>query len=248
MALNPTWDFARRSDGSGVVDATTLDAATWRALQTTYHVGELLMPCCDSPAIPKSSRNGVPFFAHAGNGCQTSPESQWHLRAKQLVRDAARELGFLADIERPGNTGRSRWCADVWIEVNGVAYVVELQHSYQHLRDYLARQQRYKDSGLQCLWLVMPERYLTLLDAMTRQRRRMDFAGLRTWPNGQGGCIRDFPVALLELDPEPLVRGPGLRSSMTQVLTAFVHGGFRWQDGMWCVGSDLCLMSIPCDH
>ena len=115
MDLGPTWDFARRLDGGGIVDATTLDAMVWRALQTTYRVGELIMPCCDAPAVPKSSPHGIPFFAHAGNGCQTSPESQWHLRAKQLVRDTARELGFLAELERSGNTRRSHWCADVWV-------------------------------------------------------------------------------------------------------------------------------------
>jgi competence protein CoiA len=137
MGLGPTWDFARRRDGQGVVDATTLDTEAWRSLQTTYRLGELVMPCCDAPAVPKLSPNGLPYFAHVGNGCQTSPESQWHVQAKQLVRDTARDLGFVADLERPGHTGRWRWCADVWIEADGAPFVIELQHSYQHLRDYL---------------------------------------------------------------------------------------------------------------
>lgn len=233
--LGPTWDFARRVDGLGVVDATSLDAAQWRSLKTTYRLGELLMPCCDSPAVPKSSPNDVPFFAHAGSGCTASIEGQWHLRAKQTVRDVARDLGYHAELERPGGQGNARWCSDVWIVAKDVHYAVELQHSYQHLRDYLARQKRYEDAGVRCLWLLMQDRYMTLTKAMVRRRQKEDFPGVRHWPVGECGCLREFPVGVLELNPLPVVGGPGLRAGLAEVIAAFVDGNFQWSNGQWCV-------------
>ena len=235
MALGPTWDFARRAEGGFIVDATTMNPAEWRALQTSYQLGELLMPCCDGSAVPKLSPNAVPFFAHAGNGCETSPESQWHLGAKQLVRDTARALGFTAELERPGGQGKARWCADVWIVADEVPFVVELQHSYQHLRDYITRHARYQEAGLRCLWLVIPGRYATLSMAMAKQRLREEFPGARRWPDGEGSCLKNLPVAALFLDSTPAVRGPALQATPADVLTAFARDTFRWASGTWRV-------------
>lgn len=108
-------------------------------------MGDLLMPCCPAPAVPKLSP-GHPFFAHAGAGgdCSTSEESQWHLAAKILVRSVLENLGCRATLEESGVGNSGRWQADVWAERDGVKLAVEIQRSYQSLRDYRRRQEPYR--------------------------------------------------------------------------------------------------------
>lgn len=231
------WDIAYRAGTEILVDGSALDADTWRALQTSYRVGELEMPCCRAPAVPKTSPNGLPFFAHLAGACQTSPESEWHLQGKQAVRDAARALGYRADLERCSAPGDPRWRADLWIDPGGAPFVVELQRSYQHLRDYVARQQRYRDAGLRCLWLLMQPRYHTLIGAMVKHRQRHDFPGQRHWPTDQGACISDVPVGSLDLETTPTVMGPQLHAPLSAVLSAFATDRFRWRDGRWLTDS-----------
>ena len=43
------------------------------------------MPDCECLAIPKTSVNGIPFFAHYSDECTSAPETKWHLDAKELV-------------------------------------------------------------------------------------------------------------------------------------------------------------------
>lgn len=233
MLYHQGWDFAYRAGTEELVDASALDVGAWRTLQTTYQVGELEMPCCRAPAVPKTSPNGLPFFAHLAGACQTSPESQWHLQAKESVRDAARSLGYRAELERCSAPGEPRWRADLWIDAGGAPFVVELQRSYQHLRDYFARQQRYADAGLRCLWLLMKPRYFTLIKAMVKHRQRHDFHGQRDWPADQGSCVRGVPVGMLDLESTPTVYGPLLRAPLSDVLAAFAAERFEWRDGRW---------------
>ena len=46
------------------------------------------MPCCEADAIPKTSRRGTAFFAHARKGdCTTAPESDEHrVKLKQYEK------------------------------------------------------------------------------------------------------------------------------------------------------------------
>ncbi|MEN1479637.1 hypothetical protein AAIH16_39420, partial [Pseudomonas aeruginosa] len=94
---------AAYADGTGAANALHMSQAQWNELQRTYCVGDLLMPCCNTPAIPKVSANGYPFFAHLGGACSTSEESQWHLAAKILVRSVLEDLGCRASVEMPGS-------------------------------------------------------------------------------------------------------------------------------------------------
>ena len=55
---------AAYANGTGVANALRMSQAQWLGLQRNYHVGDLLMPCCNAPAVPKISANGHPFFAH----------------------------------------------------------------------------------------------------------------------------------------------------------------------------------------
>ena len=92
MVLDTT--YARAALSEDRIYAQDLDAVAWRTLQTSYVVGELLMPCCDAPAIPKTSTLGLQFFAHASGACGSSPESPWHQASKEAVAAAAKSLGY----------------------------------------------------------------------------------------------------------------------------------------------------------
>ena len=51
------------------IDATAFEQTEWEAMKQRYAVGDFVMPCCASPAIPKTSINGYPFFAHLSDDC-----------------------------------------------------------------------------------------------------------------------------------------------------------------------------------
>jgi hypothetical protein len=206
----------------------------WTELQETYHLGELLMPCCDAPAVPKTSPLGLQFFAHAAGKCGGAPESIWHQRAKEAVAEAAGQLGLDVIIERPGNG----WKADVWIDTSRGPVVVECQHSYQHLREYLARHMRYSTAGIDCLWLVIDHAYRTMSSSAARHRLRTDLKDVKTWPLDQGTLIRDFPVCVLSLDGGARVLGQGLAAELSCLLAAFVDRRFVYDRGKWVLVGD----------
>ncbi|CAM5315867.1 hypothetical protein SSTU70S_06409 [Stutzerimonas stutzeri] len=182
---------AAYADGTGVANALRMSQVQWHELQRNYRVGDLQMPCCSAPAVPKVSANGYPFFAHLGGACTTSEESQWHLAAKILVRSVLEDLGCRASVEMPGSGDAGRWQADVWGERNGVRLAVEIQRSYQSLRDYRKRQGRYSDEGVKSLWLLGQERYSTLAKSMGKERLRTEFGG-KFPPGGHfGPCLPD---------------------------------------------------------
>ncbi|MCF7223870.1 competence protein CoiA [Marilutibacter chinensis] len=227
---------AKYADGTGVVNALRMVPAEWRELQRAYRIGDLVMPCCPSPAIPKVSANGHPFFAHASGACSSSKESQWHLTAKILVRSELENLGCRASIEEPGSGVAGRWQADVLAERGKVNLAVEIQRSYQSLRDYCDRQQRYSAAGVQALWLLRDDRYRTLINSMGKERLRTEFGG-KFPPSGHfNPCLPGIPVARLELEPEPMISGAGFFSArVPQLLDAALNGRFMWVDGLWCI-------------
>lgn len=215
------------------LQAHMLNAEEWRSLQTSYRVGGLLMPCCEAAAIPKTSPYGLQFFAHAGGQCSTSPEGVWHLTGKETVAKTAREMGIAASIEHSSTYG---WRSDVWLMIDDAPVAVEIQHSYQHLRDYRRRQARYTEQGVRCLWLVMAKPYKTLLESSLKNRWIEEF-GRGKWPEGENQCLRDVPVGMLNLDQEhnPMVIGPRLGASLYVVLQAFMENRFVWDKGAWVV-------------
>lgn len=205
-------------------------------LQVSYQIGDLLMPCCVSPAIPKISPNGHQFFSHASGACSSSEESQWHQAAKLLVRSTLEQFGCKASVEEPGAGTKGRWQADVWAVRGSDALTIEIQRSYQTLREYRHRQERYRADGIQALWLLRADRYLTLVRSMGKERLRTELGG-KFPPEGHfGPCLADIPEAQLELEPDPLVRGAGLfAATLPQLLHAVLNGRFVWIDGLWCI-------------
>lgn len=227
---------ANHADGSGTTNALRMTTWQWSELQRSYQVGDLIMPCCAAPAIPKLSANGHPFFAHAGGACSTSEESLWHMTAKTLVRSVLEDLGCQATEEVPGKHGSSKWQADVWAERGPVKLAIEIQRSYQSLRAYRERQERYRVAGVKALWLLRSDRYMTLTKSMGKERLRTEFGG-RFPPAGHiGPCLSDIPVARLELDPDPAITGAGFFSAtVPDLLEAVLTGRFICSDGLWCI-------------
>lgn len=68
---------AAYADGTGAANALHMSQAQWEELQRAYCVGDLLMPCCNAPAIPKVSANcydpcGSPWMMEDTGGVRAS--------------------------------------------------------------------------------------------------------------------------------------------------------------------------------
>lgn len=143
----------------GNVHSFEFDAASWAELKGTYKTLNLRIPCCNVPAIPKSSTLGNFFFAHARRGeCTTAPESAEHLYCKNLVAKAAIAAGWTVTTEMPGaSPSGEEWIADVMCERGTARIALEVQMSPQTLDETIRRQTRYKASGVRSAWLLGPK-------------------------------------------------------------------------------------------
>lgn len=129
----------------------------WATLKKSYRKWNLRLPCCNSKAIPKTSKLGNYFFAHARRGdCASSgPESWEHISIKTAVARAAIEAGWNVTTEKQGSTpDGKRWIADVMCEQGDRKIAFEAQWSPQTDEVTLERQQIYHDSGVECVWFM----------------------------------------------------------------------------------------------
>jgi competence protein CoiA len=214
------------------VAASSFTPDEWDALKASYEIGDLLMNC-GCAAIPKTSPNGRHFFAHYAGECGSALETQWHLDAKVLVHLHLSRMGIECRLERSGASDGSGWEADVFSSHKGRDIVIELQHSYQTLARYRARQKRYEEGGVSCYWLLYPPAYGTLTASMRKWRVRTEFNNV--FPaGGLLPCVADIPIATLETEPDILVSGAGpLRASLDEWLTGILFGRFMWDSGRW---------------
>lgn len=207
--------------------------SAWEALKQNYQVGEFRMPCCPHvPAIPKTGPNGTKFFAHLNGGCETAPESVWHKSAKALLRFHLSEFGIPSAEEAQGNG----WRADIYFELAGRRFALEVQHSYQHLRVYLQRQARYEAAGVKCVWVLYKPCWNTLLDSIGKKRFREEF-GRRIPEGGYLPFLPSLPMVCLELDPPTIIMGGNIHptSDVPRFLAAIVAGTFHFEGGRWVV-------------
>jgi phage gp37-like protein len=116
----------------------------------------LRMPCCDVPAIMKSSTRGLHFFAHKSRGeCTSAPESEEHLFLKCTAVAAARKAGWVCSTEVRGvSPFGGTWTADVLAQRGKRRVAIEVQWSGQTYAEMHSRQERYRQSDIRCLWLV----------------------------------------------------------------------------------------------
>jgi competence protein CoiA len=220
------------------VDAGAIPIGAWEALKRSAAVGDFVMPCCKAPAVLKTSINGLPFFAHLSDECATDPETVWHQAGKASVLAALLGMGIQGREEAPGKSpSGDRWEADVLFSVNGRTIAIELQRSYQHLREFLRRQERYAASSVESYWLVRHETYITLSKATSRLLLKRDFNNV--WPAGGigTGMLPELPVAVFDTAGAPRVLfGLGMEATMRAWLTGVLDGSFQYRDGAWNVG------------
>lgn len=217
------------------VDVSAISSNDWEALKKVTQLGDFVMPCCKAPAVLKTSINGLPFFAHLSHECDTAPETKWHKAGKASVLAALHTFGIEGRDEEPGQSpSGDKWKADVVFSTHGRNVVIELQRSYQHLRDYMRRQERYIESGVECYWLVRKEMFITLGKATSRLLLKRDFDNV--FPaNGIGtGMLPELPVCILEAEGEQRVLfGMGKDATVQTWLDGILNRTYQYRCGSW---------------
>lgn len=217
------------------VYASQYTKAQWDALkeQSISKPFAFKMPCCGARAVLKTSINGLQFFAHQSDECATAPETVWHAQAKDLIFGALKNLGLNPRTEAAGGTGKDLWRADVYFEIGERKIAIELQRSYQHLRKFVARQERYSRSGVECYWLVRREVGMAVLKAIMKKRWVEDFN--RTMPP-DGHMINttpDFFVGIFTPGEGIDVNSPGLRLHHSELIADIVNKRLHWNGLQW---------------
>jgi len=141
-------------DGRNIV-APFLSDEEWQELRQAVQAGQkaVVLPCCQVPGFLRVSHRGTRHFVHKRRGtCSWGPESEDHLRLKEVVAQAARAAGWEVTTEAAGDG----WEADVLAERPGgqssLRVAFEVQLSRQTLETTLARQERYRRSGVRGCW------------------------------------------------------------------------------------------------
>lgn len=225
---------ARTRDGRPL-DAANFAIDEWETLKQVAQVGDFVMPCCGASAVLKTSINGLPFFAHISDECSTAPETVWHKAGKVAVLAALNRLGLEGREEVSGRSSTGdKWEADTLFFADGRTIVVELQRSYQHIRDYLRRQERYKQSAVECYWLVRRETFITLGRSTSRLLLKRDFGNVFPKSGIGTGMLPDLPVAMLDTDAEQRVLFGGFQTATVQTwLESILNGIYRYRSGSW---------------
>lgn len=193
------------------------------------------MPCCQARAVLKTSSNGLPFFSHLSDECATAAETVWHIEGKDLVFGALKFFGVSPRSEMPGGTGKDRWKADIYFEHSGRKVAIELQRSYQHLHDFVRRQERYARYGVECYWLVRDSVGMTVGDAIWKKRWKEDFG--KKMPH-LGHVVNTFPTfywGILTLGDNPTIITPGQPLSHFELLAHIVNNDLHWNGMRWSV-------------
>lgn len=226
-------NFALDAQGSPVI-AMDVPASVWESWKGNSMSLGFTMACCGSAAVPKTSLTGLQFYAHHSDECATAPETIWHREAKAVIVDAMRQLGVEC-AEEVIEKGARPWKADILVRYGTRRVALEIQHSYQHLRDYLRRQERYAAAGVDCVWLLPAKRYLALAKLTGRKRIKDEFGG-KFPPCGYiGPCLAGLPVVMLREPATREIGGASLRATLDIWCRALVEGRFVWSDGTWVI-------------
>lgn len=147
--------------GQRNINAFECTDAEWAALKKTYRDEGLVMPCCPSVAIPKTSKLGTFFFSHARRGeCTSAPESAEHIYLKTVIAKAAVEAGWSVVTEWRGTTPEGEgWVADVFCQKGSGKIALEAQVSYQTVEALKERQEIYKRSGVRAAWFAYSSKF-----------------------------------------------------------------------------------------
>lgn len=221
------------------IDALSFSLEGWEHLKLTSPLGRYVLQCCRAPAVLKTSLNGLPFFAHASNECETALETQWHKDGKALILTALGELAAEAKEEVPGKSpSGARWKADVLIQYGSRSIAIELQRSYQPMSTYLRRQARYLESGIECYWLTRVETYRTLVKSTGREVLKRFYGG--KWPKNDpcalgSGLLPELPVSILHPEAASPIQIGRQGVGSAEWLTAIFEGRFQYVKHSWVI-------------
>lgn len=209
----------------------------WESLKAQSQVNPFAfkMPCCQSRAVLKTSSNGLPFFSHLSDECATAPETVWHIEGKDLVFGALKLFGVNPRSEVPGGSGKDRWKADIYFEHDGRKVAIELQRSYQHLRDFVRRQERYARYGVECYWLLRYSVGMAVGKSIMKKRWKEDFGS--DYPP-EGHVINTTPAfywGILTPGDVPTITSPGRPLGHFELLAHIVNNDLYWNGMEWSV-------------
>ena len=217
--------------------ASDFDDEAWEIMKKNYSIGDFTMSCCGTPAIPKTSSNGLKFFSHYSDECESAPETVWHLQAKESLVKALRKKTIQAKDEVTGGLGSEKWKADVYFEYSSRKIAFEVQHSYQHLRDYFKRQERYLKSNVECYWILYKPRFLTVTKSIAKYRLKEEFGNVSPigFEVGRGlGQISSLPIVWFEPENEYSIKAPGFFSVDTNLwVESILNRSFSYSCGGW---------------
>jgi hypothetical protein len=118
---------------------------------------EYRCPECNQLVIIRKGPKIIHHFAHrADASCAYGRgETQAHLRAKLMLRDAFRSRGFQADVEQVVLSSESDRRADVliWKPNTDRRVAIEVQHSYLSPPDIERRTKAYMAAGVPVIWI-----------------------------------------------------------------------------------------------
>ena len=227
-------EIAVNKDGTFSV-AFDFDDDAWELMKENYSVGDFLMSCCGTPAIPKTSANGLKFFSHYSDECASAPETIWHLQAKESLVKALRKINIPAKDEVSGGLTSEKWKADVYFEYSNRKIVFEVQHSYQHLRDYFKRQERYLKSNVECYWVLYKPRFSTVTKSIAKHRLKEEFSNVFPKDVGGGlGQISSLPIIWFEPEDDCPIKAPGFFSVDTNHwIESILNRSFSYSPSGW---------------
>lgn len=140
-------------DGHPVV-AFDLTETEFAQVKDRYRADRSCLKFSDGlQAVPRSGKSVGAHFAHMpGQAGSTEPETVHHVTAKRVVRDVAISRGWTAEIEARHPDGI--WQADVLVSRRGRRVAFEVQWSPQTVEEYAFRTDRYRESGVEVIWLA----------------------------------------------------------------------------------------------
>lgn len=141
-------------EGSPVIAPLLEDAEWQRCIDISRsHPDALIHRVTREQMYPRTSRLGLRHFAHRAGMHGTNPESMQHQMLKAVIAHHLQEQGCTVDIEAPAPD--ASWIADVLTtSPTGARHAWEIQLSRQAEDEFRQRTDRYRDAGIETVWIT----------------------------------------------------------------------------------------------